>query len=215
VFVRMYLSSFRLGNDPRTFLDLLGDRTQVLVVANGLDAEDPETTTDRLREELHGLRQLGVAADELDLREFLADTDGLRQRLEECGGVWLRGGNLFLVRALLARTGGDQIINELVRTDRLVLAGYSVAPAIVGPSLRGFELVDDPTVATRDVGVEPVWEGLGLLPQVVVPHCDSPEHPASAVLSRLADDLADGGVAVARLRDGEALVIDGPARFIA
>ena len=177
-FVRMYLSSFRLGDDPRAFLRLLGDRAQVLVVANGLDGEDPGTRAERVREELQRLRQIGVDGEELDLRDHLDDPDGVRQRLLTCGAIWLRGGNVFLVRGLLARTGGDHAIAQLVRADQLVLAGYSVAPAIVGPSLRGFELVDDPTVVVRVAGLEPIWDGLGLLPQVVVPHCDSPSHRA-------------------------------------
>lgn len=86
---------------------------------------------------------------------------------------------------------------------------------IVGASLRGFERVDDPTVVVRVAGLDPVWEGLGLLPQVIVPHCDSPGHPATEALSRLANDLADAGVTVTRLRDGEALVVDGPATYVA
>jgi dipeptidase E len=129
--------------------------------------------------------------------------------------VWLRGGNLFLVRALLARTGADHLITQLVRADRLVLAGYSVAPAIVGPSLRGFELVDDPSVVLRVADLDPIWDGLGLLGRVIVPHCDSPAHPATNLLGRLAEEVAETGVEVTRLRDGEALVVDGPNTFIA
>lgn len=211
----MYLASFRLGNDPQAFLRLLGERAQVLVVANGLDGEDPGTRAVRVSEELQRLRQIGVDGEELDLRDHFDDPDGVRDRLQTCRAVWLRGGNVFLVRALLARTGGDHVITQLVRADQLVLAGYSVAPAIVGPSLRGFELVDDPAVVVRAAGLDPIWDGLGLLPQVVVPHCASPSHPATAALSRLADDLTEAGVAVARLRDGEALVVDGYATFIA
>jgi hypothetical protein len=52
VVVRMYLSSFRLGNDPQVFLRLLGERAEVLVVANGLDGEGLDTRAERVRQEL-------------------------------------------------------------------------------------------------------------------------------------------------------------------
>jgi dipeptidase E len=211
----MYLSSFQLGNDPRALVRFLGDRNSILVVANGLDGEDPGTRAERVRQELQRLRQIGLEAEELDLRDHFEDDGGVRQRLQGGGAVWLRGGNLFLVRALMASTGADHLISELVRADRLVLAGYSVAPAIAGPSLRGFERVDDPSVVHRIAGLDPVWEGLGLLSRVIVPHCDSPDHPATNVLGRLATDLAQTGVEVTRLSDGEAFVVDGSATFIA
>jgi dipeptidase E len=107
------------------------------------------------------------------------------------------------------------MLAELVDANRVVFAGYSVATATVGPSLRGFERVDDPSGVVRLTGRDPVWQGLGFIDHVIVPHCDSPQHPETAALGRLASELSDAGTSVIRLRDGEAFVKEGAINFAA
>jgi hypothetical protein len=53
------------------------------------------------------------------------------------------------------------------------------------------------------------------VPEVIVPHCDSPQHPASSALGQLADHLERARVPVIRLSDGQALIVDGTRTFVA
>ena len=117
--VRMYLSSFRLGNDPGVFVRLMGGRRRVLVIANGLDGDDPDTRAELVQDELRRLQEIGMEVEELDLWDYVGSTSSLRDRLQACAAVWLRGGNLFLVRTLLAVTGGDSVISSWSATMRL------------------------------------------------------------------------------------------------
>ncbi len=85
--MRMYLSSFRLGSDPDVFVRLMGGRRRVLVIANGLDGDDPDTRAERVRDELRRLQEIGMEAEELDLRDYVGRTSSLRDQLEACGAV--------------------------------------------------------------------------------------------------------------------------------
>jgi dipeptidase E len=207
--MRLYLSSFRLGDHPEHLLGLVDRPGPVAVIANALDGADPDRRRAAVAQELGALTGLGLDAVEVDLREHADDAPGLTRRLERHPAVWIRGGNVFVLRVAMAASGADHAITDLVRSDRLVYAGYSAGPCVAGPHLRGLEEVDDLSEVERAYGGEPVWEGLGLLDRVFVPHVDSPGHPETADATRLAGRLRDEGVEHWALRDGQALVVDG------
>jgi dipeptidase E len=197
--VRLYLSSFRVGGQPERLLELLGEGRRAAVVANALDDADAATRREGVERELAALTELGLDPREVDLREQ-ADLGGYDL-------LWLRGGNVFLLRYALAASGADTAIVELLRDDALVYGGYSAGPCVLGPSLRGFELVDNPEAVKETYGAEPVWDGLGVLDFAIVPHVDSPDHPETERCNALAEHFRAEGVPHRTLRDGEVLVI--------
>jgi dipeptidase E len=71
--------------------------------------------------------------------------------------------------------------------------------------LRGLELCDDADA----VGI--IWDGLGL-DHAFVPHLNSPGHPETELLAKVADLYARTGIPYLPLSDGQALVVDGPSR---
>ncbi|GAA4636433.1 hypothetical protein GCM10023196_086160 [Actinoallomurus vinaceus] len=209
--MRMYLSSFRLGDRPDRLLALLdgsgpGD---VAVVANAIDAQPEEERRAGVRRELDALTGLGLRPVELDLRNFFDQPDAVATALARFPAVWVRGGNVFMLRHALARSGADTALTDLLRRDALVYAGYSAGACVLAPSLRGLEHCDDPQVVP-DVYGEPVtWTGLGILDHAIVPHVDSPDHPESEALNAVAARYRTEGVPHRPLRDGQVLVIDG------
>jgi dipeptidase E len=86
--------------------------------------------------------------------------------------------------------------------DHALYAGYSAGPAVLTPSLRGIELVDDPTAVE-----EPIWEGLSLLDRPFVPHVDSIGHPETADCDGLRVRLRQIQTPHWALRDGDVLVV--------
>ncbi|HYY32323.1 MAG TPA: Type 1 glutamine amidotransferase-like domain-containing protein [Gaiellaceae bacterium] len=202
--MRLYLSSFRMGDHPERLLELLGSGRRAAVIANAIDDADAETRKEGVEREVEALRALGLEPRELDLREHFGSAPDL-------GGydlIWLRGGNVFLLRYALAASGADTLLVDLLHDDALVYAGYSAGPCVLGPSLRGLELVDEPEAVDATYGAEPVWDGLGLLDFAIVPHVDSPDHPETERCNRLAEHYRVEGVPHRTLRDGEVLVID-------
>lgn len=208
--MRLYLSSFRLGTEPSHLVRLAGEAARVAVIANAIDDERPDARRDKVTDECSALRQPGLIAAEVDLRRYFDARGGtIAADLGSFDAVWVRGGNVFVLRHALAASGADTALVELLRTDRLVYAGYSAGPCVLGPSLDGLEVVDDPTAVERTYGSVARWTGMGVLDQRIVPHVQSPTHPESAALDDVADRYAARGIAHLRLRDGEALVIHG------
>lgn len=162
--MRLYLSSFRIGDHPEHLGALVGkpDRSAV-VIANALDDAPAGVRRSGVERELADLARLGFDAVELDLREYFGREQRLRHDLGGIRLAWLRGGNAFMLRYALFRSGGDVIFRDLLAADTLVYAGYSAGPCMLSPSLRGLEAVDDADAVTRVYGSEPVWDGLGLL----------------------------------------------------
>ena len=104
----------------------------------------------------------------------------------------------------MADTGSDQLLVDLIDSDAVVYGGYSAGACVLGPSLRGFELVDDITPFH-----EPIFAGLGVLDRPVVPHVSSPGHPETIACDALSRNLASSGVPQWALRDGDVLLVDG------
>jgi dipeptidase E len=210
--MRLYLSSYRMGDHPDRMLALLPEQPgEVAVIANALDAQAKNERAAGVRRETDALAQLGLRATEVDLRAFFdRPVDAVAAALARFPLIWVRGGNVFMLRYALARSGADSALTTMLRRDTVVYAGYSAGGCVLAPSLRGLEECDDPQVVPETYGDPPIWDGLGVLDYALVPHVDSPGHPETEVLTKLAVRYRAAGVAHRALRDGQALVIDGP-----
>ncbi len=210
--MKLYLSSFRLGDHPERLVALLPPAGRIGVVCNAIDAEDPAVRREKVAAELTWLTELGLRPEELDLRSYSERGarfgQDLRARLTQYDGLWVRGGNVFVLRSALAVSGSDQFLPELIRSESIVYAGYSAGACVLAPSLRGLELCDDIT----QVDGEPIWDGLALLDEAVVPHLDSPGHPENDLVEQVRALYERTGVSHLPMRDGQALVIDGATR---
>jgi dipeptidase E len=127
--------------------------------------------------------------------------------------VWVRGGNTFVLRYAMATSGADLLVTDLIRRNAIVYAGYSAGVCVLAPSLRGLEAdgLDDPNLVPSAYGpAEPIWDGLGLLDYLILPHFESPGHPETEAVGRAVERFRADGIAHRTLRDGQAIVIDGP-----
>jgi dipeptidase E len=207
--MRLYLSSFRLGDHPEQLVTLAGgDGRRALVIANALDDQPDTIRRVSTGTEVRDLRQLGFDAAELDLRGYSGEPERLRMDLAGVALVWLRGGNTFLLRYALRHSGADTVLRNLLADDALTYGGYSAGCCVTAPSLRGLEMVDDAAAVPRVYGSEPVWEGLGFIDEAIVPHYDS-DHPAADAVGLLARHYRDHAIPHRTLRDGQVLIING------
>ena len=213
--MRLYLSSFRMGDHPECLAALAGESGRgAVVIANALDDTPAGVRRAGVADELAGLARLGFDAAELDLRDYFGRGPGLRHDLAGTGLAWLRGGNVFLLRYALSRSGADVIFRDLLAADALVYAGYSAGACVLSPSLDGLEAVDDDAAVRRVYGAEPVRDGLGLLAEAFVPHYRSPGHPETAAIERVVARYQADGIAYRALRDRQALLINGTSTAI-
>lgn len=213
--VRAYLSSFRLGTAPEHLLRLAGAGARTGVIANAIDGEPDGVRAERAAAELAAISALGLEPFEIDLRAYFSGrTDALSDLLRGCDALWLRGGNVFVLRHALAASHADEIIIDVVTSDAVVYAGYSAGTCVLGPTLAGLETVDNPQAVSHVYGAQTTWPGLGVVDFRVVPHVQSPAHVESAALDAVAEEYRRQRVPHIPLRDGEALVIEGEDRTI-
>ncbi len=121
--MRLYLSSFRLGNRPDELLKLLRGKRRTGVIANAIDSAEESQRSDSVLEEMARLRSIGLEPAEIDLREYFGNTAGLRERLLTFDLIWVRGGNTFVLRRAFRQSGADLPVGELLPLTRSYTAG--------------------------------------------------------------------------------------------
>jgi dipeptidase E len=212
--MRLYLSSFGLGNQPHRLIALLRGGKRAGVILNAKDASSQAGRAESLAREMQSLAALGLEPSELDLRDYFNRPGELEAALRRYDLLWVRGGNTFVLRRALRQSGADAASVRLLNEDALVFGGFSAAIAVLTPSLKGLELVDDPNVIPDGYDPAVIWEGLNLLPYAVAPHYRS-DHPESPAIEALMHHFIDHHIPFRALRDGEAIVIDGQGEEVA
>ncbi|GAB3624040.1 hypothetical protein GCM10027418_21240 [Mariniluteicoccus endophyticus] len=206
--MRLYLASFRPVPDPERFRALIGRKNRTgLVCVNAIDHEPADVRAEKLAAEIAALKEIGLKATELDLR---AETPmSVAGKLLDAGFLWVRGGNVFVLRRAMGACGLDQLLPQMLARDAFVYAGYSAGGAVLAPDLAGFETCDDPAEADALYGPASSTKGIGVLDRPFVPHLGTPGHPESEVLEQVARAYAHADQEIWALRDGQALVVDG------
>ncbi|KAA0022436.1 Type 1 glutamine amidotransferase-like domain-containing protein [Antrihabitans cavernicola] len=206
--MRLFLASYRFGDHQDRFLELAGTPGKVAVIANAADAWPPAARESAAVSDCAPLRKLGFQPSEVDLRDYVDRTDALAATLAEFPVVWVRGGNTFVLRAQCARSGTDRVLRDRLADDSLVYAGYSAGACLLTPSLHGIEAADDPDEVLPTCGIEPIWDGLGLVDRAIVPHWNSvidTDNASRTIVDRyLADDTPHWA-----LTDHQAIVVNG------
>lgn len=205
--MRLFLSSYRFGAHADALLAMVGEPGRVAVIANACDAW-PSAWQSAVTSDLFPLRRMGFHPEVVDLREYVGRADALERTLSGFPLVWVRGGNTFVLRAQFARSGADVVLARLLAEDALVYAGYSAGACVMTPDLHGLESMDDPNEVRSAYGVEPRWDGLGIVDRPIVPHLDSPTDP-EGLSRKLVRDYLSAGTPHWALTDDHVVVVDG------
>ncbi len=212
--MKLYLSSQHIGCAPYALLEIVGSNRKVGVIANAIDAHKPQHRVDRVYKEIERLNNLGFDAEELDLREYFGRTKALRSKLERLGTIWVRGGNVFTLVRAMEQSGFSEIAPALIRTDRLVFAGYSAATIIAAPDLFGSELIDNPNELPDGYqNQNPPHKALGLTDHYIACHHGS-NQPWAVNVSRYIDYVTGNGKSILKLSDGDVYIVDGSGKYV-
>ena len=204
--MRLYLSSFRIGNIPDELVRLFGYGKRVAIIANATDLVTNEERVLKIRMENELLENLGFKTEEIDLRDYFSKEDELREALNNFDAIWVRGGNVFLLRRAFRQSGMDNILRGLLEKDQIAYGGYSAGVCILGPTLKGLEPVDEPYRVSSDYNKEVIWDGLNILPYSVAPHYKS-DHPESAEVDKCVAYFVEHKMPFKTLVDGEVITI--------
>ncbi len=187
---------------------MVGSGKRVALILNAGDNWPPAGRKKAVVEQMEALAKIGLAASELDLRDFFQKPDELEKELAQYDAVRIPGGNSFLLRRAMYDSGFDRIIKSLLEQDKVVYAGFSAAVVILAPTLRGVEIDDDVNAVQATYGTDPLWDGLGILPYSIAPHYQS-DHPESATIDKVVEFFTKERMPFKLLKDGQAIVIDG------
>jgi dipeptidase E len=208
LFMRLYLSSFRNGNKPEELIKLLGEGRRTALIFNAADFKSEADRAADYVQEAARLKSIGLEPTEIDLRQYFGKPDNLKSDLLKSDLIWVRGGNVFVLRRAFKQSGADIVIKELLEDDSIVYGGYSAGVDILQPHLYGIELVDPPDVVPEGYDAEIIWDCLGLLPYCVAPHYKS-DHPESADIDKTVDYYLANHIPFIALKDGEVVIING------
>lgn len=205
--MKLYLSSYQFGNEIHALKEMVGTNTKVGIIQNALDVySDIERRKASLQREIDGLSNIGLQPEELDLRSYYSNKEKLAGKLSRLGGVWVTGGNCFALRGAFKESGMDEWLIQQRNNNEFVYSGYSAGVCVLAPNLKGIDLMDDPEAAQKLFNKDVVWEGLGLVSYLIVPHFDSPSHKASPLTPAVVEFMKKEGLPYKTLRDGEVII---------
>lgn len=169
--MKLYLSSYRIPT-PDRLAKLLGKKSlkdvTVALIPNAKDYYSKRAWNFKVGDLVNYMEQLGMKVHIVDLRDY-DQANVLKDKLAAFDLIWAMGGNTYVLRYEMQRSGFDKIIAELLHNG-VVYGGDSAGALVAGQSIAGVESADEPEFAE-----ELIKKGLDLIPFVVLPHVDNPE----------------------------------------
>ncbi len=207
--MKFYLSSYKMGNEVEKFKALMpGLNKRLGYVPDALDflSADPKRREEGIIKEMGDLQSLGFNVERLHLKDYFGRKKDLESKLSQLGGVFVRGGNTFVLREAMKLSGFDNAIKKMIKKDFLY-SGYSAGICVLAPSLEGLETMDHPEDSPYKDIQKTIWKGLGILDYMIVPHYKS-DHPESADADKTIELYKKKNIKFKTLRDGEAIIIE-------
>jgi dipeptidase E len=209
--MKLYLSSYGLGDRASDLARMVGGSRRVGVLRNALDfSSDTNRLQQGLAHEFKELAELGLVPEELDLREYFEASAHLERVVARLDALWVVGGNVFVLRRAMSQSGLDAVLARRSSDSAFVYAGYSAGSCVAGSTLRGIDLVDDPNVVPAAYSNASAWDGLGFVPFAIAPHYRS-MHPESGLIENVIDYFIYNKIPFIALRDGDAYISDQSA----
>ncbi|MEM7170516.1 MAG: Type 1 glutamine amidotransferase-like domain-containing protein [Pseudomonadota bacterium] len=207
--MKMYLSSYELGHDADRLRTMVSVNNNLGYIFNALDftSADPDRRARRVERNLKEMREIGFECFDLDLRTYFHREDDLRALVRTLGAIWVCGGNVFVLRQAFKLSGFDKILLELNQDADFLYGGYSAGVCVLGPTLKAYQIVDDPTDRPYEGLDEVIWDGVGLLDFVFLPHFQS-DHPESEAIDMELAYCKARGLPYQTTRDGEVIIFE-------
>lgn len=206
--MKLYLSSIDVPT-PNDLADLLQKPLSEVSVALIPNAKDYYVDRPRnfvINERTKLFESLGMRVTLVDLRDY-SDPTGLKDMLAPLDLIWAMGGNTFMLRYEMQRSGFENIIQDLLNKGA-AYGGDSAGALVAGSSLGGINLesADEPEFAEKVIE-----DGLSLVPYTIVPHTDNPEFAAVMTAVEARPDQEK----IIRLKDSQAVIFnDGVQKLV-
>ena|ERR1700754_541538 len=178
-----YLSSYKFGNHLEKLKTMLPQGSKIGHINNSRDFShaDPIIKAGHQKEEMDQLNNIGFVAEPLELQEYFGKEEQLRARIAQLNGLWVSGGNTFILRQAMRLSGFDNIFEALKNRKGFLYGGYSAGICILCDSLKYIKNVDDPDDFPYPESTEVIWSGLSVFNYGLLPHYDSDHFESEAM----------------------------------
>lgn len=206
--MKYYQSSYKFGNEIEKLAEMMPQNNKIGVINNsrdyiGVDEDRKKWNED---DEISKLKSLGYQPELLDLRLYFGKKEKLVEKINSLGGIWISGGNVFVLRQAMYLSGLDSIIIEKSKSDEEFLySGYSAGICVLTKSLRLFDSVDDPKNFPYENIKDTIWEGLGIFNHLFLPHYKS-DNSESDSIGKLVTKCINEKRLFITLKDGEVVI---------
>lgn len=207
--MKLYLSSYKLGDNPERLRELSGKNKRIGIIANSLD-QFSDLNRRSVTEEtwIEELQKLGFQPEVLDLRNYFDKHNELQEKMNELGGVWVLGGNTFVLRYAMHQSGMDVLLRKYSESKpEFLYAGFSAGGCVLQKDITGVSKVDDPAGVEIAYQTTPIMNGVGIISFAFVPHFKS-NHPESEKVEDMVKFYEENKIPFKTLHDGEVLIGD-------
>lgn len=207
--MKYYLSSYKFGIDFLRIKELLPQGAKIGHINNSRDwiGANIERKNIDLQEEITFLENLGFQCEHLDLKDYFGKTLNLKQKLNELDGVWICGGNTFVLRQAMRLSGFDELFKDLQQRKNFFWGGYSAGICILCDSLKYIDQVDDASNFPYKEIKEPIYEGLNVFHYALLPHYRS-DHFESKLIEKEVERCIKNKWLFKVLKDGDVIILE-------
>ncbi len=203
--MKFYLSSAGFGKEVARLKALLPAASRIGHIVNAQDRSGVVAAAPGAFQagEIEALNRMGFTAEALDLRMFFGKTEALNERLSRLDGLWVSGGNTFVLRTAMKLSGFDALFPELRKRSGFLYGGSSAGVCVLCDSLKYIQHVDDPYFFPYGAGEAVSWEGLHVFDHGILPH-----YRSSRAIRKAVQTCIDNKWLFTVLKDGEVIVLD-------
>jgi dipeptidase E len=207
--MKFYLSSYKLGNETEKLKELIKETNGKFgYIPNALDytGADQQDTKQHYEKDMKDLNLYGVKVEMLDLKNYFEKMNELKTKLSGLGGLYISGGNTFVLRQAMKLSGLDKIIIENSLPYNFLYIAYSAGACLLSPDLKQYAITDNANDFPYKQIKEQIWEGLNILDFIFQPHYHS-DHPETQSTDKEIQYCIENKVLFKAYKDGEVLII--------
>eukprot|EP01091_Cochliopodium_minus_P004644 TRINITY_DN1452_c0_g2_i1.p1 TRINITY_DN1452_c0_g2~~TRINITY_DN1452_c0_g2_i1.p1 ORF type:complete len:166 (-),score=40.71 TRINITY_DN1452_c0_g2_i1:107-604(-) len=162
--MKFYLSSYKVGEKSFALeLKEMIKNKKIAYISNALDSKSISNEKREMarNNNFNDLKNLGIEAEWIDLKDYFGKENDLERKLDEIGSVWINGGNTFILMMAMRLSGMDKYLHKNLNNSNFVYAGYSAAICCLAKDFKSLQIVDDPNDFPYESVQKVNWEGLG------------------------------------------------------
>lgn len=207
--MRYYLSSYKLGNETEKLKELIKTTNGKFgYIPNALDftGADQMDKKQHCEKDMKDLNQYGATVELIDLKKYFGKENELRTKLQSLGGVYVSGGNTFVLRQAMKISGMDKIILEMKKRNDFLYIAYSAGVCLLSPRMDSYAITDNAKDFPYPQIKEQIWEGLNIIDFEFQPHYHS-DHPETQSTDKEIQYCIDNKILFKAYKDGEVLIL--------